>query len=129
MPQPYRKPCANKLSAATPALGDPLPPKAARPTLPSYGYGVTGSGSRLLVSLPPYRNDLMHPVDVVEDVAISRGYNAFGPIMPATFTVGGLSRIEQLSDKVRELMLGFGFQEIVSNILGARVDLIHRIRR
>ncbi|TLY34544.1 MAG: phenylalanine--tRNA ligase subunit beta [Nitrospirae bacterium] len=128
MPQAFSKPCAIKLSDVSTALGDALSPKDIRASLASYGYTVTGSGSRLLVSLPPYRNDLMHPVDVVEDVAISRGYNAFGPIMPATFTVGGLSRIEQLSDKVRELMLGFGFQEIVSNILGARVDLIHRMR-
>src|SRR6266540_473353 len=128
MPQAFSKPCAIKLSDVNTALGDALSPKDVRASLTSYGYAVTGSGSRLLVSLPPYRNDLMHPVDVVEDVAISRGYNAFGPIMPATFTVGGLSRIEQLSAKVRELMLGFGFQEIVSNILGARVDLIHRMR-
>src|SRR5437867_3290524 len=48
--------------------------------------------------------------------------------MPSTVTVGGLSRIEQLSDKVRELLVGFGFQEIVSNILGSRGDLILRMR-
>src|SRR5438445_11639481 len=70
----------------------------------------------------------MHPVDVIEDVAISRGYHTFGPIMPSTFTVGGLSRIEQLSDKVRDLMVGFGFQEIVSNILGSREDLLQKMR-
>src|SRR3989475_10238092 len=102
MPQAFSKPCAIKLSDVSTALGNALSPKDIRASLASYGYAVTGSGSRLLVSLPPYRNDLMHPVDVVEDVAISRGDNAFGPIMPATFTVGGLSRIEQLSDKVRE---------------------------
>jgi phenylalanyl-tRNA synthetase beta chain len=127
-PQAISQPRAIKLSDISKALGDALSPKDVRASLASYGYTVTGSGSRLLVSLPSYRNDLMHPVDIIEDVAISRGYNTFGPIMPTTFTVGGLSRIEQLSDKVRELMLGFGFQEIVSNILGARVDLITRMR-
>src|SRR2546426_3244287 len=124
MPQAFSKPCAIKLSDINTALGDALSPKDVRASLASYGYAVTGSGSRLLVSLPPYRNDLMHPVDVVEDVAISPGYNAVGPIMPATFTVGGLSRIEQLSDKVREVMLGFGSPEIGSNTLGAPGDLI-----
>src|SRR2546426_16741 len=128
MPQAFSRPRAIKLSDISKALGDALSPKDVRASLAAYGYTVTGSGSRLLVSLPSYRNDLMHPVDVIEDVAISRGYHTFGPIMPSTFTVGGLSRIEQLSDKVRELMVGFGFQEIVSNILGSRGDLIHRMR-
>ena len=128
MPQAFSQPRAIKLSDISKALGDALSPKDVRASLAAYGYTVTGSGSRLLVSLPSYRNDLMHPVDVIEDVAISRGYHTFGPIMPSTFTVGGLSRIEQLSDKVREMMVGFGFQEIVSNILGSRGDLIHRMR-
>jgi len=128
MPQVFTRPRAIKLGDISKALGEELSLKDVRASLASYGYAVTGNGSQLLVSLPSYRNDLMHPVDVIEDVAISRGYNTFGPIMPATFTVGGLSRIEQLSDKVRELMLGFGFQEIVSNILGSRIDLTHRMR-
>ena len=46
------------------------------------------------MQLPPYRNDLLHTVDVVEDVAISQGAR-FAPVMPSQFTVGGLSRLEQ----------------------------------
>jgi phenylalanyl-tRNA synthetase beta chain len=61
----------------------------------------------------------MHAMDVVEDVAISRGYVEFSPVMPAQFTVGGLSKIEQTSDRARNFMVGMGFQEIISNILGA----------
>jgi len=61
----------------------------------------------------------MHAMDVVEDVAISRGYAEFSPVMPAQFTVGGLSRIEQTADRARTFMVGMGFQEIISNILGA----------
>jgi phenylalanyl-tRNA synthetase beta chain len=61
----------------------------------------------------------MHEMDVVEDVAMSCGYGSFAPEMPAQFTVGGLSRIEQTSDRARELMVGLGFQEIISNILGS----------
>src|SRR3989442_16070 len=128
MPQAFSRPRAIKLSDINKALGDALSPKDVRASLAAYGYTVTGSGSLLLVRLPSYLTDLMHTVDVIEDVAISRGYHSFGPIMTSTFTVGGLSRIEQLSDKVRELMVGFGFQEIVSNILGSRGDLIHRMR-
>jgi phenylalanyl-tRNA synthetase beta chain len=110
------------------ALGTPLSTADIRTSLTSYGYHLSGTGDKMTVKLPAYRNDLMHPVDVVEDVAISRGYGSFSPIMPSAFTVGGLTRIEQLSDKIRELMVGAGFQEIVSNILGSREDLVNKMR-
>ena len=67
-------------------------------------------------------------MDVVEDVAISRGYGGFLPVMPSQFTVGGLSRIEEVSDRVRALMVGMGFQEIISNILGSPKDLRDAMR-
>ena len=128
MPQPVSQPRSITLAEVGHALGTELSLKEIRGSLVSYGYAVSGSGGSLTVTLPPYRNDLMHPVDAIEDVAISRGYGTFHAVMPSAFTVGGLSRIEQLSDKVRELMLGFGFQEIVSNILGSREDLAQRMR-
>ncbi len=80
------------------------------------------------MTLPLYRQDLMHAMDVVEDVAISRGYGDFLPVMPSQFTVGGLSRIEEVSDRVRALMVGMGFQEIISNILGSPQDLRDAMR-
>jgi phenylalanyl-tRNA synthetase beta chain len=67
-------------------------------------------------------------MDVVEDVAISRGYGDFLPVMPSQFTVGGLSRIEEVSDRARALMVGMGFQEIISNILGSPQDLRDAMR-
>ena len=110
------------------ALGTELSVKEIRTSLISYGYTLSENAETITVTPPAYRGDLMHPVDVVEDVAISRGYGNFVPIMPSAFTVGSLTRIEQLSDKVRELMVGFGFQEIVSNILGSRDDLVRKMR-
>jgi phenylalanyl-tRNA synthetase beta chain len=87
--------------------------------LEGYGYEVTTARDTITVTLPPYRQDLMHAMDVVEDVAISRGYGDFQPIMPSQFTVGGLSQVEATSDRVRDLMVGMGFQEVISNILGS----------
>lgn len=110
------------------ALGQPLEATQIRDALTTYGYQTGGSKEKLSVKLPPYRNDLMHAVDVVEDVAISQGYGTFAPVMPAAFTVGGLSRLEQTSDNVRNQMVGLGFQEIMSNILASRQELIERMR-
>ena len=101
------------------ALGQKLGAAAVKQALQMYGYEVTGREGSVRAKLPPYRQDLMHAMDVVEDVAISRGYGDFSPVMPAQFTVGGLSKIEQSSDRARSFMVGMGFQEIISNILGA----------
>ncbi len=101
------------------ALGQELGVKNVKQALEVYGYEVSAGKGTVKAKLPPYRQDLMHAMDVVEDVAMSRGYGSFAPEMPAQFTVGGLSRIEQTSDRARELMVGLGFQEIISNILGS----------
>ncbi len=101
------------------ALGQELGPTVVKRSLESYGYDVSTGKGTVKVKLPPYRQDVMHAMDVVEDVAMSRGYAAFTPVMPSQFTVGGLSDIEQLSDRARDLMVGLGFQEIISNILGS----------
>ena len=91
--------------------------------LSAYGHTVSGTGSKVTITVPAYRDDIMHPMDLVEDYAISRGYDSFEPVMPKQSTVGSLSRIELLSDTVRDYMIGSGFQEIMSNILCSREEL------
>lgn len=118
-PQGLSKPRRIKVKTIEQALGQPFGASEVKEALELYGYAVSRGKTEVTVTLPPYRQDLLHAMDVVEDVAISRGYNEFLPVMPAQFTVGGLSRIEQLSDHARELMVGLGFQEIISNILGS----------
>jgi len=75
------------------------------------------------IVVPPYRDDVMHPMDLVEDYAISRGYDSFEPVLPQQSTVGSLTTLELLSDSVRGTMIGAGFQEIMSNILCSREEL------
>jgi phenylalanyl-tRNA synthetase beta chain len=110
------------------ALGQTLGAEEVAKALMAYGYDVAVKGNQVAVTLPFYRQDLMHAMDVVEDVAISRGYGEFLPVMPSQFTVGGLSRIEEVSDRVRALMVGMGFQEIVSNILSSPQSLRDAMR-
>ena len=110
------------------ALGLPMGSETVYKALASYGYQVKASRYTLAVRLPSYRSDLMHPIDVAEDVAISRGYESFEPIMPSQFTVGALSDLEQTSDYVRDQMVGMGFQEMFSNILMSHEDLVERMK-
>jgi phenylalanyl-tRNA synthetase beta chain len=95
--------------------------------LGSYGYRVKKRDDLLEVTPPLYRDDIMHPIDVCEDIAISRGYNSFKPLMPSRMTVGGLSDIELFSDLIRSYMTGSGFQEVISNILTSKEDIIDKM--
>jgi phenylalanyl-tRNA synthetase beta chain len=82
-----------------------------------------------LVRTPAFRDDVMHEVDLAEDVAIARGFESFEPILPERFTVGRLSRLEELADQARDLMVGAGYQELMSPILTSREALLDRMLR
>jgi phenylalanyl-tRNA synthetase beta chain len=81
-------------------------------------YDVARSDAKSMdVIVPCYRLDIMHPVDVIEDIAIAYDLNKMKPQWPSDPTIGGLSALESFSDIVRELMIGLGFQEILTFIM------------
>ncbi len=93
-------------------------------------YDVLNKKGRVLaVSVPAYRTDILHPVDVVEDIAIHYGYNNFEPQELRLPTVGGLSKETQFEDKVRELMVGFGSQEVMTFTLVDKGTMKSKIKR
>lgn len=92
--------------------------------LAAYGISSQFVGADILTaSTPPYRQDYMHAVDVVEDFAIAAGYAMFEPMMPERFTVGRLTPLTILEDGVRDTLIGFGFEEVISNVLSNKTDL------
>ncbi|MDR0558081.1 MAG: phenylalanine--tRNA ligase subunit beta [Treponema sp.] len=76
---------------------------------------------------PEYRNDFLHAADVAEDVMIGRGLASFAPERPKEFTVGRLSPITIFSRKVKETLVGLGYQEMIYNYLGSRKDLVDKV--
>ena len=111
------------LSSLSTGLGEEVSPADAKKHLAAYGHLVSAGKWKVSVVAPPYRDDIMHPMDILEDYAVSRGYDSFAPIMPQQSTVGALSRLELLSDLVRGHLVGSGFQEIMSNILCSKEEL------
>jgi len=127
-PLDFGKPRSIPVKTIEAALGQTLGGESIRRALTGYGYEARPSRDKVSVKLPPYRNDVMHAADVIEDVAISSGYSQFAPVMPSAFTIGGLSKLEELSDRIRELMVGYGYQEMISNIMASRQELVSRMR-
>jgi len=72
---------------------------------------------RVLVEIPPYRIDILHPVDLVEEVAIGVGYENLTPTFPATHGLGSLLHSTRIMEVVRQLLLGMGFTEVVNTTL------------
>lgn len=94
---------------------------------PASGNQAAANASIFKVSTLPYRQDYMHAVDAVEDLAIAIGYNHFEPIMPERFTVGSMQSMTLLEDRVRDHMIGFGFEEVILNILTNKADYSDRV--
>ncbi|MBI2101561.1 phenylalanine--tRNA ligase subunit beta [Candidatus Woesearchaeota archaeon] len=69
------------------------------------------------VEIPPYRQDIMHPFDVIEDIGIMYGYDNVKELPLTTYTTGSALKGKEFIDKVREIIVGLGYQEIMSAVL------------
>ena len=78
-----------------------------------YGIGKK-TKNNVTVKIPCYRIDVMHPVDIAEDIAIAYGYNKIKPRWQRLPTTGGVSLYTRFCDLIREVMVGLGFQEILT---------------
>ncbi len=84
-------------------------------------------GKRIEVLYPAYRQDILHQRDVVEDIIVSYGYNKIEPIVPELATVGSVSQKEVFSNRIAELMVGLGMQEVLSYTLTNKANLFERM--
>jgi phenylalanyl-tRNA synthetase beta chain len=96
-------------------MGITLKPREVAALLRRARYGVKKSLPRIMkIKIPCYRMDILHPVDIIEDISTAYGLNNLSPRWPADATAGGLSPIHEYSDKIRSLVIGFGFQETMT---------------
>ncbi len=91
-------------------LGLELTEKDIQILLPKMGY----SYSRGIVSVPPWRTDILHEVDIIEDVAIAYGYDKLIPEIPSVATIGEQLPREKLRQKIASIFAGLGFLEVSS---------------
>jgi phenylalanyl-tRNA synthetase beta chain len=95
-------------------LGLKLKSKDIKDLLAKMGYGVEKADEKSLFALVPcYRADVLHPIDLVEDIAIAYGYENFEPEDTGIVTVSKPDILEENIFNLKMLMLGLGFQETV----------------
>jgi len=81
------------------------------------------------VEIPAYRIDILHEVDLVEEVAIGYGYYRLRPTKPKTVTTGSFHEATRLANVVRQIMIGLGFTEVMNFILTNNDIQFRRMRR
>jgi phenylalanyl-tRNA synthetase beta chain len=72
------------------------------------GYGYKNKK----VLIPSYRADIMHQSDLAEDIAIAYGYDKFEPTIPNVATIGEEAPFEVFKNKISNILVGLGLQEI-----------------
>ena len=99
-------------------LGIELTEKQVKMLLEKMGYNYR-NGS---VEIPAWRTDILHEVDLIEDVAIAYGYENFVPEIPEISTIGQPNEKEILKMKIAEIFSGIGALEVSNYHLTNKKD-------
>jgi phenylalanyl-tRNA synthetase beta chain len=98
-------------------------------TLTALGFECQPSAatSNVVVKAPYWRSDINLPVDVIEEVARIRGYDK----IPTTLLAQPIPKqnpapITALKRNIRNMMVGYGFQEVVNYALSG-MDVLARL--
>lgn len=104
-----------------------MTPKQMCALLGQARYDAKAAGKKIDVLYPAYRQDIMHQRDIVEDMLISYGYNKVKPKVPALPTTGAEEPLEQFCDGLSEVMVGMGFQEVLSYMLTSKDSIFGKM--
>jgi len=81
------------------------------------------NGSRIVCKIPRYRLDIMHEVDLVEDVAVGYGIDKMSATFPRSSSVGVKDSVLKILDGAREVLAGLGMLEVMNfNLVSRQVQ-------
>ncbi len=106
-----------KLADADRTIGAPMGERDIIGLANKMGYVASQYGKSVLVYIPPYRVDVLNEQDIIEDIAISFGYDRITPI-PVYGTANGLaSEMAEDENKIATMMVGLGYMEAINSLL------------
>ena len=91
------------------------------------GLGAESADGTYSVDVPPYRVDVLHPVDLVDDVGRAYGFNNLVPQYPDVNTVGQRTEESRHEEAVRNLLVGLGFEDLLNFNLTSETENFDRM--
>jgi len=88
---------------------------------------TTTNNNEITVLIPCYRTDIMHQVDLIEDIAIAYGYNNITPNWRELPTIGKTKPDQHIINHTRDLMIGIGYQETLNTTLTNQETLFNKM--
>ena len=73
-----------------------------------------GKRGRMTCTIPRYRTDIFHQIDVAEEAVIGYGVFNLQPSIPWSKTSGATSNLTKLFNAIREILVGMRMLEIIS---------------
>jgi len=110
-------------------LGTALDGARMAAALGRMGFDAEQDGDRLRVLAPAWRMDLIHQMDIVEDVAKGHGYERFGKKLPSRQTFGSELLSSKAADVARQLMVGYGYLEVTTLTLSSEAYQFDKLCR
>lgn len=111
-----------ELARAETLLGIAFTAEDAASALARMGHDARVEGDELLVDVGAWRADVLHPVDLIEDIAIGLGYDRFAGTQPNAVTFGEASGLETYAEQVRRTLTGMGYLECMTLTLTSREE-------
>jgi phenylalanyl-tRNA synthetase beta chain len=110
-------------------VGVPLDGPHVAALLERMGHSVQQTDDATLqVGVPAWRNDVMHPVDLIEDIAVAYGYDNIQPRLVPTLTFSVPRAIEEQAAVARQVLVGLGFQQVLTLVLTSEAAALERWR-
>ncbi len=108
-------------------LGLDLNEKEIKKYLEKMGVGFEKNEEECFALIPCYRTDILHEVDLVEEVAIAYGFDKLEPEIPQISTIGKEDKSAVFKRKISDVLVGLGLLEVSSYHLSTKEKQFKKI--
>ncbi len=103
-------------------LGTKLNAKDIALCLKKMGYNAQTKNSEIDVEIPAWRADILHDIDLAEDVAVGFGFDKFEIEFPQALTFGKTLPSNNLYRGLKHILIGLGFNEVTTFTISNEQD-------
>ncbi len=99
-------------------LGSRISSDKIKKLITQLGFQVKEEGEKWKVDIPSFRQDIYREIDLIGEVSRIYGYDRIGTTLPSLGKEEEReSNEEKVKDSIKQLLIGFGFHEVVTSSL------------